>query len=1806
MIICPYDEKIIILLSHKSIVYIITNKNNDDLKNMFIIKELIFNSPIITTTWIDNYIFLIYFLNNELIFLSFAKPCRNLYFYKCINNYSHITSFFYKSRNLYISFKTKEIVCFKIRYYEIPLTVFKKVDKNKRSYIQTTEGNYIDAKYLFRKRPRYINTNHNQSNAKDDKDGNDVIREEEDFLRNNNKNFSDVKKRKKRNDKNNYEIIFNNILREIKTLENKISNNDYNIFYEDGEINKDELKNRLSARSLSVYNKYFNLNLLGHNNNKKKWIRQDIRNNMYHNKYNCVEEDVCINRYIEKESIFYEYDNNNNDNMLWSHLYFLKKKKKKKFDNFHYNDENVIKLLDFVSIINLHKYILNNITSFYIMSKYLFVLLDNGLLYYTKKNDDGKIYDFLELSNFYICYYKNINKIVDIKIINEHDIYYMDKKHILKNHSLKNNYLNIINTKEKIQSYNIFSMLENCTCIFLSLNDGSFYFINITKHKILLYENLQNFSNLGHNQIYCNFKKNKYIQYSVFNKLNEYIFNGYFYVQQYIIFFFLIYSTSHKKFFIYLVENIHIYILFKKIHQTNILYKNKEKNQNQNENIINMKRQKESSNYILYNFYLYKTLNKDYVCLLCSDKSVSYFYMFFFDLPREEEIKMYISDKKKKKKINNSNDNKKYIYNRSNKDNDNNYKENQKNEVENYHYDDDDDDNKSYPLYTRNIFFCSIKNTNIVYAKCIGNYMIVADYYLNITFYYIKDNFNNYYMSSGETPSSFFVSHKLEEPCVYKMKKKKEKQKYTCNMKEESESKIDYSTNHNMQNMMQRFFFLKRKKLKNKTEFNDNMIKEDKLEEKINEDFVITEEGEKKSNKKIKNNTQHNDNNNNNDVFICNSLYELLLNKEKSFFLNIKHGKLKYINERMHTSELTYIDIVTTNNILICISFNSVDYPLEINPHINIRYMPYLNNDIQYYYPLIIKGNNNYENNNNMYDLFLIKKKNFLLLRNNIKEDEEAIIKQKEKDHSTICNPKLIQNQQNDQTYNTKCVEENVFNVTINSNEHISFYLSKWIIEDNNTSYYINDSLIKNMNIVFLKIKNDISQNYTNRKRKNFFEDIVCMEKKYIENNKNNNEKMNIKVDININMNMPTHYNILKNKILLLNDVEKTKCIEPQNNNHNINNKEIEFKQISNMDKLNEEKTYILKDKNYIIHNKNTNYFFDNETIIFTFIKDNSSQNISLKKCLKIYQNKYYLQEKYEKKKKLEKKITYLRKQLNDLIKTNYQNEQMKIDRCTFFFDKKYINEEDILIYEYKKIKKKFKNTKKQKLYIINKLQKKCSILNKIDFLSAFKKNLYVVNFYNNQTGYKFCNYISYPSNKSNHLSNEKNKIKCLRFLQIKEFFFLHNIDKNNTLFFLKDYTDYIDRYLQDFSSLYFYHYYPCTNINLNFLYANLFNVNPLQGEVDDLRWNYLLYSPYELFTNSRKRLQCYILKILIEQKKKKFQNDFEILKEEKNHCLKEINFLINKLKSSLQDVEKYMSYNFSYYMNMKLFIKNQPWYDKGRIYNIPDAIKKDLLLKIQLNKLNMETKKDINKENYILQTKYNEQKENINVDTSTQYYNLKHDMKNTPSTNIFHNEETKEMTNSNLNKEHLEIYEIKKNVIINKLMDIKNYIFQINEKCEEFNKKLKNLHKQKRNVHKLIIIHELYCISIYSLLINEENKSEILRAVNIKREKIDILMGQLEGLIKDINTTKKYDNTIKLNNLMTEKKKKFEKKFLHECMNFDVLIEQKYENVIGFYYNSNKNIFLKKKIIQKHMQEANQIIQEIFELRKNITVSIK
>ncbi|EUR79104.1 hypothetical protein PFBG_00594 [Plasmodium falciparum 7G8] len=54
--------------------------------------------------------------------------------------------------------------------------------------------------------------------------------------------------------------------------------------------------------------------------------------------------------------------------------------------------------------------------------------------------------------------------------------------------------------------------------------------------------------------------------------------------------------------------------------------------------------------------------------------------------------------------------------------------------------------------------------------------------------------------------------------------------------------------------------------------------------------------------------------------------------------------------------------------------------------------------------------------------------------------------------------------------------------------------------------------------------------------------------------------------------------------------------------------------------------------------------------------------------------------------------------------------------------------------------------------------------------------------------------------------------------------------------------------------------------------------------------------------------------------------------------------------------------------------------------------------------------------------------------------------------------------------------------------------------------------------------------------------------------------------------------------------------------MNFDVLIEQKYENVIGFYYNSNKNIFLKKKIIQKHMQEANQIIQEIFELRKNIT----
>ncbi|EWC79037.1 hypothetical protein C923_00303 [Plasmodium falciparum UGT5.1] len=94
-----------------------------------------------------------------------------------------------------------------------------------------------------------------------------------------------------------------------------------------------------------------------------------------------------------------------------------------------------------------------------------------------------------------------------------------------------------------------------------------------------------------------------------------------------------------------------------------------------------------------------------------------------------------------------------------------------------------------------------------------------------------------------------------------------------------------------------------------------------------------------------------------------------------------------------------------------------------------------------------------------------------------------------------------------------------------------------------------------------------------------------------------------------------------------------------------------------------------------------------------------------------------------------------------------------------------------------------------------------------------------------------------------------------------------------------------------------------------------------------------------------------------------------------------------------------------------------------------------------------------------------------------------------------------------------------------------------------------------------------------------------------------DVMLQEKKKLLKE-----KYDNTIKLNNLMTEKKKKFEKKFLHECMNFDVLIEQKYENVIGFYYNSNKNIFLKKKIIQKHMQEANQIIQEIFELRKNIT----
>ncbi|SCO65618.1 conserved Plasmodium protein, unknown function [Plasmodium vivax] len=608
-----------------------------------------------------------------------------------------------------------------------------------------------------------------------------------------------------------------------------------------------------------------------------------------------------------------------------------------------------------------------------------------------------------------------------------------------------------------------------------------------------------------------------------------------------------------------------------------------------------------------------------------------------------------------------------------------------------------------------------------------------------------------------------------------------------------------------------------------------------------------------------------------------------------------------------------------------------------------------------------------------------------------------------------------------------------------------------------------------------------------------------------------------------------------------------------------------------------------------------TNFFFDNETTIFTFLNENEYR-LPLEECLANCKNKLYLSALHAKRKEERAQMEKLRSQLRELITQNENSSNStKLDRKVFFFDKKIINESEILINKYEQIKKKFEKKKLAKEQIIKKLEKKCSPLSQVDFLFGLNTNAYVTN------AFKRSNY--------HHSSPIREKIKFLRFLQIKESEFLQNVEKNNVLCFLKTTKDYIDRYTEDFSCLFLSHYYPYANMNLNYLYANLFGSSFSAGGVDSVQWNYLLYFPCELFTNARKRLQCFVLQMLIEQQKAKFRSHFLALKQEKQNYVEEINLVTNKLKLSLEATDKYFSHPYSHAIDPGLYNRGALKGVKGDALPVSNKFDPDALLKMHLHKLKVESQTG---------DAFDEREKGdltVKAQKKGDHLGMGPGLGGEPEAD---KEPPKDATprGDEADPESLEIHEKKKNDVRNALSDVKSYIYQISDQCEEFNEKLKQLRKKKYNIQKLIKLHELYCIAIYATLINEERKEEALLQIEKKRTAVERHLSQLEESMRQLDVLQvdeqslreekkrlleKHKRNLALSELLTKKKQKFEKRFLHECINFDVLIEQKYENVIGFDFDSRKNLFIKKKIIQKHIADTNQIIQENFELRRSI-----
>ncbi|CAD2085390.1 conserved Plasmodium protein, unknown function [Plasmodium vinckei brucechwatti] len=1600
LMICPYDNNKIVIVSKKSIIFVNSKSYKTKIKDTNLrdgdyFKELIFNSNIVASTWLDSYIFVISLSNNQLLFFNFQNNTRHFLFIKTLNNYSKITYLLYKNGFLFISFNTKEIVCFKVNYSLLDLSAFKRTN--------SIEGNYLNVKYLFKKKNKVELKNGKVQNSGNVLNASLISKED----------GNDCEKNIKTKKKEKYKNTFNNILKDIEELEQKLNT-------ESSFILKNEEKKKWNGNTNVGSDEDTNLTLdeLESEENNNKWKDGEINcfeieKNTKGVNFNMNKENVCI----------YESENKKDKKKIY---FNLKKKKKKMFFNLSYKSNKVTGILKYISMINLQKDIGSKIYSFFIHYNYLFILLDNGIIYYNK-NYDEQNGGLNNISNFYYLTSMCLHKITNIKINNNGNIFSLDKAHVLKYYSLKKADLNIVHTNQKIIFFDIFSILQKYTCLFISLANGSFYFTNINTKQILLYDEIENILKRK-NKWNNNCVSKKYIEWAYFNKVNDNVLNGYLKIKNIFYFFYLIYSESHEKFFIYIIHKLNIYKILMNI----IIKKN-----------VRERKTDYTQNLTILNSSVYKTGDTDYICFTISEQSENKFYIVFVKLIGERDI----LEKKTKKNMN--------------KD-------------------------KEIKYYNSTIiYYLDIQNINVVFSKVIGNYLVIVDKFLNITFYLLtKSHFQN--VSTHNAPSVLGREKK-------EIHKNEKNTKYLTTRYKSYEDKVEN-------------FFLTRIS-KKKVKSND--IKRVETE---NVNGQVDKNGECGKSTEMQTSMI--------DVVHIN------LGTER-FRINIQNNfKIKFINEQINKedNEICSIYIITDRNILIKFSFNCMLDTLENIKKISIKAYPYLAS-LDFFY--------SYNCKHEMYD-FILNGGKYFHLEHFEKEEKENLgsenasserISILEANGNEFAESNNVEKHDSKQNDNSMMQENSIVNLQL---------YNKIMLEKKNYFY-------KNLSVVFFKI---CSAALSNKKHK------IKKQKKFI-------------------------------------DTIDVKTVKD----------EVKYKPLD--------------------------FFFDDETIIFTFTNEND-YNINLYECLQNCKDKEYLDNLNKQEKEMASQINKLRVKLKNLIKENKKNyNDMKLNREAFFFDKKYINEIEIVKNEYEQIKNYFEIEKKEKENIAKILKKKCDIFDKINFIHGFRKGLSVTNMYKINETNKIEEINESPNKNSSIVYNIGaytkfiNKIKTLRFLQIKEMYYMQNVEKNNSLYCLKTPKNYIDEYLENLSSLFFVHYYSYKNINLNFLYSNLFNSTYKDNETQALHWNYLLYYPYELFTNSRKKIQCFILLILINQEKLKFYNKFTILKKEKEIYFDEIKLLTIKLKQSIEEIKDYLEHPYSDKIDLTLFQQD--------IFEIvktcyTDIVNNNLdpknILKDYLNKIKFRNNKKNQNRQHIFDN--NNDTTTLKESTSDEFINRKKDEISLIEDEPEHVQKISKITKNNEQEqsEQLEYYNKKKEDIRNKLIDIKNYIYQINNQCNEFNEKLQLLRKQKANTHKQIMLHEFYCISIYSLLKNEDTKIGVLKKFENKQNKIQNNLKGLSDLIATLkgqgtsdkilsqkkgNLILKYNKIRKLNESIIERKQNFEKKFLHECANFDVLMEQRYENIIGFEYDSKKNIFLKKKVIQKHILDTNQLIQKINELQKNI-----